>query len=193
MRRVALLATVLSLLMSACGSDEAEEAAAASSTSTSAVATTAPSTTVPVTTTTAIASTTTAATTTTTTTVAPTTTAVPITVAEIEARVAAEWPGTVAAGMWSEPDAWTCRQITPGTPGVGTALACVPVDTSEGQHPVLTVLVVDSSGATAIAQAGVVVQAVDGQRYPVDAGRRCGSADLWAEQQTPGGVAERVQ
>lgn len=182
MRRTGVLSAALILVISACGSDTVDETTVVGQATTA----TAPTTTLEVTTVTMPTTTTTMATTTTavatTTTIAPTTsTAVPVTLAQIEDRITQEWPGTVPAGMWSAPDAWTCSQITSGSLGSGSAATCVPAETAEGQFPVLTVLVLDGSGTTAVAQAGVVydVLAADAIVERLGAGGFC--RDILAE------------
>jgi hypothetical protein len=75
----------------------------------------------------------------------------------IERRLLDEWSGTVPSEMWATPDEWSCSQMTTQTSlAKGSVLKCVPESIGDGQYPVLTVLVLDRSGTTAVSQAGVV-------------------------------------
>lgn len=141
------------VMLAACGNGAADD----TTTSVPPPATTTSTVEVPTTPVTTAATTTTEAVVTTTTTPPTTTTTVPpIPLATIEQRVAQEWPGTVPAGMWGAQDAWSCRVESSGPISVGSALTCVPSpEVTDGQHPVLTVLVVDTAGTISVGQAGI--------------------------------------
>lgn len=151
MRRWATAFLTLAVVLAACGTGTESGSsttvpASPSTTTMPPVTTSAPTTTTtsgPITTTTVAATTT-------------TTQVPPLDLAIIEARLLTEWPTSVAATMWSAPDAWSCEYMTSGSIGVDSVAKCVPAPQPEGQFPVLTVLVLDPSGTISVSQAGVV-------------------------------------
>ncbi|MDH3294710.1 MAG: SH3 domain-containing protein [Acidimicrobiia bacterium] len=77
-------------------------------------------------------------------------------------RVAAEvdrlWPGSISAQRWGVDavEGWTCVPNTDGALVSGSVATCRPdPPVVEGQHPVVTVLVLDGAGRVAVAEAGV--------------------------------------
>ena len=81
----------------------------------------------------------------------------PLTIDEIEATVASRWPDSSSIQLWSQEigAAWACIPDTADlTPGA--VLTCTPdPPVTEGQHPVLTVLVLDGHGTVLVLEAGL--------------------------------------
>lgn len=83
----------------------------------------------------------------------PTSTLPSFTMAGLEADVHDQW----RAASGSETD-WSCQIEAGGSLTAGAVVSCAPSVIGEGEHAVLTVLVLDDAGTTAVAEAGV--------RYP---------------------------
>lgn len=159
MKRLLLIAAGLTagLFLGACGDDDSADDSTdttATAAPTSVVDATVPSTTPPsspeLPTTAAPPTTSTA-----TTTAAP----VALTIGQVEAYVAERYPGSASADRWGVDvgRAWACVPDTSGELAAGAVLTCRPdPPVLEGQHPVTTVLVLDSSGKLAVIEAGVI-------------------------------------
>ena len=88
-----------------------------------------------------------------------TTPPVAMTIGQVEAYMAEQWPGSASADRWGVDvgRAWSCERETAGELATGAVLTCRPdPPVLEGQHPVTTVLVLDTGGTLAVMESGVV-------------------------------------
>lgn len=91
----------------------------------------------------------------------PTTTTPSPSLESLEARLNLEWPTSIAGSSWG-PVSWACGNVVTGPLLTGSVMKCLPVDIpTEGQHPIITVLMVDDVGMFAVAQSGVVNPILD--------------------------------
>jgi hypothetical protein len=88
------------------------------------------------------------------------------------------WPSSISAQLWGADfvDGWDCVADTDGALVGGSVATCRPdPPVEEGQHPVVTVLVLDGAGRVAVAEAGVQNPdlAADAMAANVESGLNC--------------------
>ena len=90
-----------------------------------------------------------------------TTTTPPLTLESLEVRLTQEWPTAAAGSSWG-PVTWACETVTGGPLLTGSVVKCLPADVpAEGQHPIITVLILDEVGTFAVSQSGIVYPMLD--------------------------------
>lgn len=81
-----------------------------------------------------------------------------MTLQEVSAEVDRLWPSSSSAALWGADmvEGWSCRADTEGDLSSGSVVTCRPdPPVEEGQHPVVTVLVLEGAGTLAVAEAGI--------------------------------------
>ena len=105
-----------------------------------------------------------------------TTTTPPLSLESLEAQLNLEWPTSTAGSSWGSVS-WACGTAISGPLLTGSVMKCLPVDIpTEGQHPIITVLILDDAGTFAVAQSGIVNPILDPETIvpTVGPGQLCG-------------------